>query len=82
MTAPAMPSLSEPVIVKLAVWITFLNTWVLFQEIAVDRQGLWRYMPHYRVGKFCRGILAQWHSLGSSYGDVSETGKPPGMSDQ
>lgn len=42
-----------PLIAKVAVGLTFLNTWVLFEEIVVDRQGLWRYMPFYRVGDFC-----------------------------
>ena len=42
-----------PLIAKVAVGTTFLNTWVLFEEIVVDRQGLWRYMPFYRVGDFC-----------------------------
>ena len=42
-----------PLIVKVAVGIAFLNTWILFEEIVVDRQGLWRYMPFYRVGDFC-----------------------------
>src|SRR5207244_8934093 len=26
---------------------------VLFEETVVDRHGLWRYMPFYRVGLFC-----------------------------
>lgn len=42
-----------PLIAKVAIGMTFLNTWVLFEEIVVDRQGLWRYMPFYRVGDFC-----------------------------
>ena len=42
-----------PLIAKVAVGMTFMNTWVLFEEIVVDRQGLWRYMPFYRVGDFC-----------------------------
>ena len=42
-----------PLIAKLAVGVAFLNSWVLFEEIVVDRQGLWRYMPFYRVGDFC-----------------------------
>lgn len=42
-----------PLIAKVAVGVAFLNTWVLFEEIVVDRQGLWRYMPFYRVGDFC-----------------------------
>jgi hypothetical protein len=42
-----------PWIVKLAVVLTFFNSWVLFEETVVDRHGLWRYMPFYRVGLFC-----------------------------
>lgn len=42
-----------PLIAKVTVGVAFLNTWVLFEEIVVDRQGLWRYMPFYRVGDFC-----------------------------
>jgi hypothetical protein len=38
---------------KIAIAITFLNTWVIFEETVVDRYGLWRYMPYYRVGLFC-----------------------------
>jgi hypothetical protein len=33
--------------------LTLLNSWALFEELVVDRQGLWRYMPLYRVGAFC-----------------------------
>ena len=32
-------------IVRFAVWLTFFNTWVLFEETVVDRYGLWEYMP-------------------------------------
>lgn len=42
-----------PLIAKIAIAVTFLNTWVLFEETIVDRVGLWRYMPFYRVGLFC-----------------------------
>lgn len=42
-----------PGIVKLAVVLTFFNTWVLFEETVVDRYGLWQYMPYYRVAKLC-----------------------------
>jgi hypothetical protein len=42
-----------PLIAKIAMAMTFLNTWVLFEETVVDRHGLWRYMPFYRVGLFC-----------------------------
>ena len=47
-TAPRLP-----LIAKIAIAMAFLNTWVLFEETVVDRYGLWRYMPLYRVGLFC-----------------------------
>jgi hypothetical protein len=42
-----------PLIAKIAIATTFLNAWVIFEETIVDRHGLWRYMPFYRVGLFC-----------------------------
>ena len=42
-----------PLIGKIAIAMTALNTWVIFEETIVDRHGLWRYMPFYRVGLFC-----------------------------
>jgi len=42
-----------PLIVRIAVALTLFNSWVLFEEIVVDRLGWWRYMPCYRVGQFC-----------------------------
>jgi len=47
-----------PLIARAAIGIAFMNSWVLFEEIVVDRQGLWRYMPFYRVGDFCVWDLA------------------------
>jgi hypothetical protein len=47
------PTLRLPLIAKIAIAVTFLNTWVIFEEMIVDRHGLWRYMPFYRVGLFC-----------------------------
>ena len=46
-----MPPL--PLIAKIAFAVTFLNMWVIFEETVVDRHGLWRYMPYYKVGLFC-----------------------------
>jgi hypothetical protein len=50
-----MKSTTPPVrlIVKIAIAMTFVNTWIIFEEAVVDRHGLWRYMPFYRVGLFC-----------------------------
>jgi len=42
-----------PLIGKIAIAMTFINSWVIFEETVVDRHGLWRYMPYYRVGLFC-----------------------------
>ena len=42
-----------PGILRFATWLTFMNTWALFEEVVVDRYGLWKYMPYYRVAKFC-----------------------------
>jgi hypothetical protein len=40
-------------IAKIAIATTFINSWVIFEETVVDRHGLWRYMPFYKVGLFC-----------------------------
>jgi len=40
-------------ILPLVFGLTLLNSWALFEELVVDRQGLWRYLPWYRVGAFC-----------------------------
>jgi len=53
MTTPDMLSARTPGIVRFAIWLTFFNTWVLFEETVVDRYGLWEYMPYYRVGRLC-----------------------------
>ena len=46
-------TLPLPLIAKIAIAMTVINTWVIFEETIVDRHGLWRYMPYYRVGLFC-----------------------------
>lgn len=40
-------------LVGFAVWLTFFNTWVLFEETIIDRHGLWEYLPYYRVARLC-----------------------------
>lgn len=47
-----------PFLLRLAVGLTLLNSWVLFEEIVVDRLGWWRFMPCYRVGRFCEWDVA------------------------
>jgi hypothetical protein len=56
MTPPRGPKL--PVLLRVSVGLTLFNTWVLFEETVVDRLGWWRYMPCYRVGRFCEWDVA------------------------
>ena len=47
-----------PLVAKLAVGIVFLNSWILIEEFIIDRHGLWKYMPYYRVADPCVWDLA------------------------
>ncbi len=59
-------SLSElPFLVKAAVFVSLLNAWVLFEEVVIDRHGLWRYLPFYKVGLFCVWDLAALLLIGA-----------------
>lgn len=40
-------------LVKVGVALSLFHSWVLFEELVVDRLGWWRYMPCYVVGRFC-----------------------------
>ncbi len=42
-----------PLVVTVAVALTFFNSWVMFEEFVIDRWGLWQYLPFYKVGIFC-----------------------------
>ena len=64
MTAQDTSSARTPGIVRFAVWLTFFNTWVLFEETVVDRYGLWEYMPYYRVGRLCSWDIGAMALLG------------------
>ena len=54
-----LPFKQLPLLVKIATALALFNSWVLFEETVVDRQGLWRYLPLYKVGVFCA-----WDLLG------------------
>jgi hypothetical protein len=43
----------QPLAVKIGVALALLNSWVLFEEIGIDRNGWARFLPLYRVGRFC-----------------------------
>jgi hypothetical protein len=53
-----------PLAARVAVGVAFLNAWVSFEEFIVDRHGLWRYMPFYKVGEFCVWDLAVTLGIG------------------
>jgi hypothetical protein len=38
---------------RFTVWLTFFNSWVLFEETIIDRSDLWQYMPYYQVADPC-----------------------------
>lgn len=42
-----------PLIAKIAILLTFYNSWVMFEEFVIDRFGYWRYLPFYKKGIFC-----------------------------
>ena len=42
-----------PIIIKIAIILTFFNTWVMFEEFVIDRFGYWQYLPFYKKGIFC-----------------------------
>jgi len=42
-----------PLIIRVATGLSFMGSWVIFEETIVDRHGLWKYMPLYKVGDLC-----------------------------
>ena len=52
-----------PLAMKIFAGLTAMNTWILFEETIVDRHGLWRYMPLYRVGDPCAWDLGALLSI-------------------
>ena len=47
-----------PLVVKIAMWVVFNNAWWSIEEFVIDRRGLWKYMPYYRVANACVWDLA------------------------
>jgi hypothetical protein len=47
-----------PLMVRLAVALSFFSAWVIFEEGVVDRTGLWALMPGYVRARFCPWDLA------------------------
>jgi len=53
-----------PLAAKIAVGVVFYNSWLLIEEFIIDRHGLWKYMPHYRVADPCVWDLAVALTIG------------------
>ena len=49
---------SLPLIVRLTTMATLFMAWILFAELVIDRHGLDRFLPWYRVGNLCVWDLA------------------------
>jgi hypothetical protein len=47
-----------PILVRLAVGLSFFSAWVIFEEGVVDRTGLWELMPGYVKARLCPWDLA------------------------
>ena len=47
-----------PWVVRIAVGVAFLNAWVNIEQLFIDRYGIWKYMPYYKVGDACVWDLA------------------------
>ena len=48
-----IPFRALPLAIRLATFLTFFLSWVLFAELVIDRYGLDEYLPFYRVGNIC-----------------------------
>lgn len=49
---------SLPLIVKIATGLALLSSWIIFEEVIVDRYGIWQVLPNYRKGFFCAWDIA------------------------
>jgi hypothetical protein len=62
-----IPFRSLPLVTRLATMLTFFLAWLLFAELVIDRHGLDRLLPYYRVGNLCPYDLAVIVLLGLSW---------------
>jgi hypothetical protein len=48
-----LPFKQLPLAVKIAVGVAFNNAWWSIEEFVINRRGLWKYMPYYKVADAC-----------------------------
>jgi hypothetical protein len=53
-----LPFKQLPLTVRIAVGVVFYNAWWSIEEFVIDRHGLWKYMPYYKVADPCIWDLA------------------------
>jgi hypothetical protein len=53
-----VPFAALPLLTRFATLAVWFVGWVLFAEFVIDRHGLDRYLPFYRVGNLCPYDLA------------------------
>ena len=68
-----------PLGVKIAVGIVFYNTWWSIEEFVIDRHGLWKYMPYYKVGDPCVWDLVVVVVISLTIGRASARGASKNM---
>lgn len=45
--------LSSVLAIKIALVVALFSLWVIIEETIIDRHGLWKYLPFYKVGIPC-----------------------------
>jgi hypothetical protein len=48
-----LPFKQLPLAVKIAVGVVLNNAWWSIEEFVINRRGLWKYMPYYKVADAC-----------------------------
>jgi hypothetical protein len=51
-----IPFKDLPFLVKAAVFVSFFTAWVMFEELVIDRHGLWRFLPFTRSACSASGM--------------------------
>jgi len=67
MAEPRIRFRDLPLAVRLATMLVFFMAWVGFAELVIDRQGLDRHLPFYRIGDLCPYDLAVLAILGFAW---------------
>ncbi len=44
---------SLPTLVKIGTGLAILSAWIIFEEVVIDRYGIWEVLPNYKKGFFC-----------------------------